>query len=182
MILYFAVCLGRITLDLSTRCCLIFYWIQYWNHSVWFTRSRCLIKICWFLVWYPFRYICYSSDSHRCWWCQLRKQCQSGVQHPPGTAIFLSGSRNRLAVHSVLLFAMTETRCRDQDTFHLHLNIGTAWHKADTVFLNGNWNHNKSMSFFVKKYYCRRRAALLGTNKTSGRRLLTVKVHSSERV
>jgi len=36
---------------------------------MWFTRSRCLLKTCWFLLWYPFRYICYSSDSHRCWWC-----------------------------------------------------------------------------------------------------------------
>lgn len=78
-----------------------FYWIQYWNRCVWFTRSRCLLKnlIGWFPVWYPFRYICYSSDSYRCWWCQLRKQCQSGIQHPPGTAVFLSGSRNRLVIH-----------------------------------------------------------------------------------
>lgn len=153
MILYFTVCLGRKTLDLSTRCCLIFYWIQYWNDCMWFTRSRCLLKNCWFLVWYPFRYICYSSDSHRCWWCQLWKQCQSGVQHPPGTAIFLSGSRNRLAIHSVLLFAMTETGCGDQDTYDLHLNIvmgkwhHMTWHKAYTL-LNTKWNHNKSILFF----------------------------------
>lgn len=101
MKLHFTVCLARITLDLSTGCCSIFYWIQYWNHCLWFIRSRCLLKnfIGWFLVWYPFRYICYSSDSYRCWWCQLWKQCQSGVQHPSGTAVFLSGSRNRLVIH-----------------------------------------------------------------------------------
>lgn len=128
---YFTVCLGRITLDLSTSCCSIFCRIQYWNSGMWFTRSRHRLKICCFLFSYLLRYICYSSDSHRCWWCQLWKQCQSGVQHPPGTAIFLSGSRNRLAIHSVLPFAMTEMWCRDQDTFHLHLNNGTGlWYMA----------------------------------------------------
>lgn len=135
--LYFTVCLGRITLDLSTRCCSIFYWIQYWNNFRWFTRSRCHLKVCWFLVWYPFRYLCYSSDSHRCWWCQLRKQCQSGVQHPSGTAIFLGGSRNRLAIHSVLLFCNDRDRMQGSRHFSLAFKY---WHRCMASYdLTRSW-------------------------------------------